>query len=248
MRMNVTVPIKKAYFNRLNELISSIEQSNADKFDEAASVIAETMAIGGGIHVFDTGHLLSYELFNRAGGLVAFQPLKIHLSVENQVRDRGIPKLRNMEGFMKYALQSSKVCPGDVMIIGSVSGKSTEVVDLAKAAKEIGAFVIAVTSLSYSTILRSDHSSGERLFELADLVLDNCAEPMDAMLEIPGLDAHLCPASGISAAVIMWAIEALVAERLIQKGIRPSVLKSANAPGTEAFNNQAYEQYAKFGY
>ncbi|MDF0752811.1 hypothetical protein NLU14_21535, partial [Marinobacter sp. 71-i] len=93
-----------------------------------------------------------------------------------------------------------------------------------------GVTVIALTSLSYSQLLKSDHSSGKRLFELADLVIDNCAPALDAMIEVSDMDAPICPASGISSAVIMWAIEAGTVQLLLQRGIKPTVLKSINNP------------------
>lgn len=80
-----------------------------------------------------------------------------------------------MEGLAAYALRASGALPGDVMIIGSVSGKTMNVIDLAIEAKKFGLKIIALTSMAYSAQVKSEHSSGKRLFECADIVLDNCA-------------------------------------------------------------------------
>lgn len=137
--------------------------------------------------------------------------------------------------------------PGDVIIIGSVSGKSMHVIDLALAAKRFGLTVIAVTSLSYSREVKSDHSSGKRLFECADVVLDNCAPAAEAMMSIEGLDAPFAAASGISAALLLWSVSAVCVEELLKRGLQPSVLKSENFPGGIDYNGKLKEQYAETG-
>ena len=77
-----------------------------------------------------------------------------------------------MEGMAELVLRASKILPGDLLIIGSVSGRSDQVVDLAITAKKYGCQVIAVTSLEYSSNVKSAHSSGLHLFEVADHVID----------------------------------------------------------------------------
>lgn len=237
--------LREMYFTKLRELLNRIEVELEEPIGQAAEVIARTMSKGGCIHVFDTGHMLDSELIDRAGGFVAFRRLRLNYDMDNPVRIR--PELkekdRNLEGLMDYALRSSNALPGDVLIIGSVSGKSVTPVDLALAARKQGIYVIALTSVAYSSQLTSSHSSGLRLFEAADLVLDNCSPPLDAMLEAPGMEAAICPASGIAAASIMWAIKAQVTENLLAQGLEPSVLKSINNPGSAEFNGKMYERY-----
>lgn len=241
--------MRNEFFRSINQLIHTIEEKLSDTMDKAAAVIADTMAAGNCVHIYDTGHMLNSELINRAGGLTAFRALNVQFNVENDMRSRpaDADKDRNMEGMMRYALKASKLLPGDVLIIGSVSGKTVFPVDLAIIAREMGAYVIAMTSVEYSTQLKSDHSSGKRLFEVADLVIDNCSPPLDGMIDVPGLDIAVCPASGIAAATIMWAIEAQVVENLIKLGKKPSILKSINFPGSAEYNEVAYKAYAETG-
>ena len=241
--------LKEKFFESLKQLIVTIEEKQNDGITKAAQVIADAMADGKCVHIYDTGHMLNSELINRAGGLTAFRALNISLHVENNVRKR--PRDpgadRSMAGLMHFSLKQSNVHPGDVLIIGSVSGKSVSPVDLAIAAKEFGAYVIAMTSVEYSSQLKSEHPTGKRLFEAADLVLDNCAPPLDAMVEVPGQEIGICPASGISAATIMWAVKAQVVELLIEKNKKPSILKSINNPGSDVFNEDAYRSYEETG-
>ena len=146
-----------------------------------------------------------------------------------------------------YALRSSGVLPGDVMVIGSVSGKTPNVIDLALACREFGVKVIAVTSVTYSSQLETPHSCGKRLFELADIVLDNCSPFGDAMLPVEGVEKPFSPASGLAAAYIMWAVANQLLEDLLAKGITPSILGSVNYPENVEFNNALYKRYENEG-
>lgn len=241
--------LKEAFFSKLYELVETIENSQEQAILEVSKTISNAMADGHCIHIFDTGHLLDSELINRAGGLYAFQRLRVNFQVENPVRTREEEKHKDkkMEGLMSYALRQSHALPGDVLIVGSVSGKSVFPVDIALSAKEMGLTVIAMTSVAYSSLLKSEHSTGKRLFEVANLVIDNCAPPLDAMVEVDELGLSICPASGIAAAIIMWAIEAKVTENLLERGIKPTILKSINFPGSAEHNEKEYKRYDETG-
>jgi uncharacterized phosphosugar-binding protein len=236
------------YFQKTDELFARIRETQSPAIQAAARLIADSVQAGGCVHVFDTGHLLSAELIYRAGGPALIKAFKYNLTVEDAVRarpDEG--KSRSLEGLAALALKVSNVKNGDVMIIGSVSGKTVNVIDLALEAKAMGVKVIAMTSVEYSSRLKSDHASGKRLMELGDVLLDNCAPFGDAMMEVEGLEAPMCPASGMAAAYIMWAVVAQLADELLKDGKWLSVYKSVNYPGNAEYNVQLNERYAKTG-
>lgn len=88
----------------------------------------------------------------------------------------------------------------------------------------------------------------KKLYELADVVLDNCAPAAEAMMEVEGIEARLCAASGLSAAFILWSVTTVVVEELMKKGKTPGVLKSANFPGGNDYNKSYIEpRYEKEG-
>jgi uncharacterized phosphosugar-binding protein len=242
--------MKQLYFRKLGELLGRIESEQGESIDRAAELISNAVTKGECIHIYDTGHMLDSELIHRAGGMNCFKRLQFTFTVENDVRKRtkDIDKDRNLEGLVRYALNASNVHSGDVLFIGSVSGKSVFPVDLAIHARELGVTVVAITSVAYSSILQSDHSSGKRLFEVADLVIDNCAPSQDGMIELPQMAVSMCPASGIAAAAIMWAIEARTVELLMGKGIKPTILKSVNYPGSLEYNDEEFRKYEETGY
>jgi uncharacterized phosphosugar-binding protein len=153
-----------------------------------------------------------------------------------------------MSGYTNVILQLSNIKAGDVLFIGSVSGKTINVIDLSIEAKKRGIFVIAMTSVIYSSQLASMHDSKLRLFEASDLVIDNCAPYGDAMMDVDGLDSRFIPASGIAAAYIMWALNAEIVENLLKKGIQPGVLRSVNVEENRDYNIELQRRYIEKGY
>lgn len=237
------------YFDTIDALFNQVKSTQKDNVIKAGKMIADAVKDGGCVHIFDTGHIIDSELIERGGGLMLYKPFKYKLNVDNPVRPRDRSSVNtSMEGLADYAIRASGALPGDVMIIGSVSGKSSNVIDLAISAKNFGMKVIALTSLEYSTKVKSDHSSGKRLFECADIVLDNCAPAAEAMIDVDGLEARFAAASGLSAAFIMWSITAVVIETLLSYGITPSVFKSHNFEGGPEFNLKLREIYKETGF
>ena len=185
---------------------------------------------------------------NRAGGPVFIRRFGYGLSVDSSARPRDRSGINSsQEGLAAWALRCSSVMPGDVFIIGSVSGKTLNVIDLAVEAKKFGCKVITVSAHAYSSQLQSQHSCGKRLFELGDVNIDNCAPFGDAMLDVEGLEAKLAPASGISAAYIMWAAIVRTTELLIERGKVPSILMSVNYPPNVEYNKKLYKRYEQEG-
>jgi uncharacterized phosphosugar-binding protein len=238
------------YFGTVVSLIQDVAAKEAERIAAAADACAESIAAGGVVHIHDSGHMLNSELIHRAGGLVGFTPFNFAMSVTNPnaFREMSCPKPDATHETVALAIKSSNLKAGDVLFVGSVSGKSLRIVELAMQAKAAGVKVIGVTSLTYSSQLKSEHPSGRMLYEVADLAIDNHAPYGDAMMEVQGLEMKACPASGISAACILWAVVAGIIERLLAKGIAPSVYRSANAPGGIEDGNRQRERYRELGH
>ena len=242
--------LAQQYVRRLKELIDKIERTQVEKIDEAAKIIAQRVSEGAVVHIFDNGHLLSNEAVERAGGLMLMIPLKFTVTVNNPARDRGDSSTaQSEEVLVKYIVDKSQLQNGDVLIINSVSGINVRPVELALEAKRRGVYLITITSLAYSKVHNSLHSSGRRLFEVADLVIDNCGEEGDALLEVEGMEPKICPSSGVTAAIIIWMLTAQIIVHLLELRIIPSVYKSMGL-GDDAltFNNQQLERYKEEGY
>ena len=237
------------YWDTINDLYSRVKSTQRENIIAAGKLIADAVDQGACVHICDSGHIIDSELIYRGGGLILYKKFKYNLVVDNPVRKRDRSDLdTSMEGLAAYALKASGARPGDVMILGSVSGRTFSIVDLAYEARKMGLKIIAVTSMSYATQVESPHSSGKELYELAGVVLDNCAPAAEAMMEVEGIEARLCAASGLSAAFILWSVTTVVVEELMKKGKTPGVLKSANFPGGNDYNKSYIEpRYEKEG-
>ncbi|MGQ9524528.1 MAG: sugar isomerase domain-containing protein [Armatimonadota bacterium] len=239
------------YFDAIIAKLQELRREESAGIAKAAEACAKALASGGVIHIHDTGHMVSTELVHRAGGLAAISPFGFSLNVNNpnahRDRRRGQPPSGDPE-LVSLALRRSNVRSGDVMVIGSVSGKSAQVVELALQARAMGVTTIGLTAVAYSSKLASDHPSGKRLFESVDIVLDNHADYGDAMLEVEGMDRRICPASGICAAAALWALTAGIVERMVAIGKPPAVYRSVNLPGGPDDVKATQDLYAERGF
>jgi uncharacterized phosphosugar-binding protein len=239
------------YFQTLQAKIAEIA-AQPGPIIQAARLCVNSLVQGGTIHVFDSGHMVSRELIYRAGGLAAFNALSFSLNVDNPVRTRSslpLPPGSSLSfAYIQHIFETNQLRQGDVLIVGSVSGKTANVVELAVQARLHGLTVIALTSLAYSSRLESEHPSGKRLYEAADFVLDNHAPYGDAMLEVEGLEYPICPASGVGAAAVLWAVTAGIVEEMLERGLKPTVYPSVNRPEGRALVSQAEAEALRKGF
>jgi uncharacterized phosphosugar-binding protein len=237
------------YFDLLQLKIEEIAADTKD-IKKAADLCVEALVEGGAIHIFDSGHMVSHELIRRAGGLVALNRLEFNLNVDHVVRARAdiAPAKILSYGYISHIFDTNQLRSRDVLFVGSVSGKSANVVELAQQARAHGLKVIAITALAYSPKLESQHPSGLHLYESADLVLDNHATYGDAMLEVEGLDYPVFPMSGIGAAAVLWGVTAGIIEGLLARGLKPTVYPSINRPNGPALVKQVETDVQEKGY
>lgn len=239
------------YFEALQAKMAEIA-ADPEPIRQAARLCADALASGGAIHIFDSGHMVSSELIHRAGGLAAFSGLGFGLTVSNQVRtraDQPLPADSALSyAYIQHVFETNQLRPGDVLIVGSVSGKTANVIELALQGRKHGLKVIALTALAYSRELESEHPSGLHLYEAADMALDNHAPYGDAMLHVEGLDYDICPASGLGAATVLWAVSAGIVEELLARGLKPSVFPSVNRPDGKQVLNEVYAEALRKGY
>src|SRR5690554_924066 len=135
------------YWETISELYDKVKTMQRENIILAGTLIAETVDQGGCVHIHDTGHIIDSELIYRGGGLILYKKFKYNLIVENPVRKRDRSDIdTSMEGLAAYALKASGAKPGDIFILGSVSGRTFSAVDLAYESKKMGMKLIVITS------------------------------------------------------------------------------------------------------
>ena len=155
----------------------------------------------------------------------------------------GTSKLERLEGYGKLILEGEKIREGDLLILHSVSGRNAVAIDMAAEAKKRGVTVIALTNMNTSTAVASRHSSGKKLYDFADILIDNCGEKGDASLTIPGIPEKAGPTSTVVGALILNAVAVRAMELLLERGIEPPVFISANLDGGDEHNARILEEY-----
>lgn len=243
------------WFERCNQTLASIGATQLETIRQAAQLIAEAGQAGAGLHFYDTGHC-SREAVHRAGGLCLLKHLQFALSVDSPPAPKRAGRVAARhraargaadEQLADIAIQRSGLAPGDVLLVSSVSGRAAVVVQVALAAQRLGAKVVAITNVTYSRAVESLHSSGKRLCEVADLVIDNCGVVGDAVLNVEGLDTGVAPTSGVTFCYIIWAIVAESVAQMRALGLHPHVYRSVNLPDGEQFNARAEAAYRESG-
>jgi uncharacterized phosphosugar-binding protein len=237
-----------AVFARIRATLDVIEAAQGETIAAAAELIADSLADGGVLHVFGTGHseALAMELSGRAGGLIPTNKLALRDAVllgDLPARELADPKAERDPELAQRVWELAPVRAGDIVLIASQSGGNGSTVEMALIAKEAGHPVVALTSLEHSKAIASRHPSGHRLFELADVVIDNGAPHGDAFLPLPG-GGNVCAISSIANAAIAQALVAEVTARLLGRGVEPPVYRSANVEGGDAHNDVWEARYA----
>jgi len=139
--------------------------------------------------------------------------------------------IERLPGYAKVLLDYYGLQKDEAIIVISNSGINAVPVEIAMGAKERGLKVIAITSCGFSSSIPSRHISGKRLFELADVVIDNYVPPGDALVEVKGMVQKVGPISTIIDSAILHSISLCVVEKLLEKGVEPPVYMSATYPG-----------------
>lgn len=107
----------------------------------------------------------------------------------------------------------------------------------------MGITTIAITSLDYSKQVTSRHVCGMNLFEIADIVIDNCGELEDSCMQLAGMKQKIAPTSTIIGAAIVNCLLIMIVERLLEMGVEPPIFHSANVDGGDAFNEKLITDY-----
>ncbi len=229
------------YLDAAEQILRDIRATQLPALRQAAQICAESIAKGGLVHLFGTGHsrIPVEEIFPRHGSFPGFHPI-IELSLTNHTQvvgnngQRQAMYLEKLEGFGEIILRNFIFGPHDCMMVFSNSGVNGVVIDVALGAKQRGMPVIGVVSLAHCQGSPIKHSSGKRLTDIADVTLDNCSPLGDAMVAVDGLEHPVGPGSSIGYVALVNMLKCVVADELTQRGQPPLVLTSSTLIGSAA--------------
>jgi uncharacterized phosphosugar-binding protein len=219
----------EGYLQKALEIAQRAAETQVGAIRVAAELVVEAMVGGRVFWVFGTGHshTLAEELYGRAGGLADIRAvLEPGLMLHEGLQKSSL--LERLPGLADVLLEINEISAGDVVLIASNSGRNAVPVEFALGARERGAQVIALTSMAHSTSTSSRAPRGQRLFETADVVIDNCGIPGDALIEVAGSPERTGATSTMVGAMLVQALTVEIVTRLTERGKTPNVLRSQN--------------------
>lgn len=232
------------YIDITIRLLENILDTEADAIKKAGVKVAESIENDGIIHLFGCGHshILTEEVFYRAGGLAAIHPI-LHEPLMLHEGAAASSVLERKNDYAKTFMNAEDIRPGDIMIVLSTSGRNPVPIDVAEIAREKGAFIIVVTSHQYSASQQSRHTSGKRLSDTGDIVIDNGAVKGDAVLKADKFDIPFAPTSTVTGAAILQAVFAESIDKMVQDNFTPPVFISGNIENADEHNQALVEKY-----
>lgn len=243
-----------SYLDVLRDVLDRIRTTQGDGIEAAAQACADAIAADGLVHAFGAGHsrVVVEELWPRYGSYPGFHPI-VELSITHWHQvvgangQRQAMFLENVPGFAAQVLRNFVAQPPDAFIAISSGGTGVATVEMAEGMQARGVTVIAITSVEQSRQSAAKAPSGNRLCDVADIVLDTCTPVGDAAIPFAETAGAVGPTTTVAAAAIANAIKVRTAELLIARGVVPKVLPAGVVVGAEAMARAFDEAYDEHG-
>jgi uncharacterized phosphosugar-binding protein len=236
-------------WQQLSCLLEEVLATQVGAIQRAAQICADCIEREGVIHTFGSGHSRAFaaELVHRAGGLAPinrmdFEDLALYGNWPLE-RVRSLECERDQEAG-KALLTCHQVEPQDIFLIASQSGVNAAIVEYALQVKKRRHPLIALTSLKHTQRTPSRHPLGQKLYELADIVIDNCTTYGDTLLEFPGGE-QINSASSLIGVLVAQLLTTEIASFLLARGKEVPAFVSDNIPGGIERNLALQRHYEK---
>lgn len=243
-----------AYLEKIQEILKKIQTQEIGKIKKAAKIMAECIENEGRVYMFGSGHSVIpvLDIFPRYGSFVGFFPLYdprlMWFNVIGPGGARELLWLERQQGYAKVFLQSYPLEKRDCMLVFSHGGLNTAPIEVALQAKEKGLTVICVSSLENAKIAERTHPSGKMLPDIADIAIDNCVPPEDALINV-GQPEKVAAGSTVAAVSVAMSLVAETAFLLAKKRKLPPTFASPNIKGIGRSHMQkVYEAFTRFYY
>lgn len=230
--------LAKNWLANVRSVMDQIEDTQTENIRAAAEIMADSIQAERWVHTFGCGHatIPVEEMYPRIGGFVGFHPLcELPLTFFTHITgEMGIHQflfLERVEGYGREIMKSYNFDPRDTMWIFSHSGINNVNIDMALEAKRIGMKVIATGSPKAYEGTKTRHSSGKKIFEIADVVIDSCAPAQDASVVLRDHSDRIGPVSTMAFVSCVWMTICTVAEILADRGVHLYIHPSHNVPG-----------------
>ena len=234
------------YMDKVTEILKVVRENESGVIQEAIDLMTEANLNKQSVFIFGASHagILMEEMYYRAGGMMTINPIFGREVMLDRSPITFTSQMERLEGYGTSLASTVDFKENDVLILHSVSGRNPIIIDIAIAAREKGVKLIGLTNVSYSKSVTSRHSSGKRLFEVVDIVIDNHGDIGDACCDIKGIEQKVGASSTVVGASILNTIIVETCQKLVDSGVKyPPIFYSANLDGGNQLNQELYEQY-----
>src|SRR6188508_2969532 len=230
--------LAKTWLQNARSIMDKIEETQMEKIQQGAIMMADTIEANRWVHTFGCGHatLPIEEMYPRIGGFVGFHPMvELPLTFFTRITgEMGVHQfvfLERVEGYGVEIMKGYNFDPRDTMWVFSHSGINNVNIDVALEAKKRGMKVIAYGSAAEAKGKQTRHSSGKSIFDIADLVVDSCAPAGDSSVPLKNHFDKVGPVSTMAFITCVWMTVCTVAEILADRGVKLYIHPSHNVPG-----------------
>lgn len=245
--------LAKQWLNNARDVMTRIEDTQMENIRKAAEIMADSIQAGRWVHTFGCGHatIPIEEMYPRIGGFVGFHPMvELPLTFFTRITgEMGVHQflfLERAEGYGIEIMKGYSFDPKDTMWIFSHSGINNVNIDVAIEAKKKGMKVIAYGSAAEAKGKKTRHSSGNTIFDIADLVVDSCAPLADASVPLKNHVDKVGPISTMAFVTCVWMTVTTVAEILADRGVKLFIHPSHNAPGDTTSKQRLDDALAEY--
>jgi uncharacterized phosphosugar-binding protein len=239
------------YLNRISGIIGKIQTTQKDKIVAAGEILAASIASGGRVYLFGSGHSVIpvLDVFPRYGSFVGFYPVYdprlMWFNVVGPGGARELLWLEQQEGYARVILASYEIESRDSFLIFSHGGLNAVPIEMAMGAREKGARVVSISSHQNYEQASAIHSSKKKLVDVSNIAIDNCVPPEDALVPADGVLERFAAGSTVAAVSIAMALVAEVGVRLVRSGKRLFTFVSPNIATSPGHNEQVFQEYAR---
>ncbi|WP_407652508.1 sugar isomerase domain-containing protein [Amycolatopsis cynarae] len=225
----------------VTEAIRNAATGNEEPVSQTAALLLTTLTRDGLVYTAGAGHSLAAvaETFYRAGGLACVYPL-YHPELLPLHGAEASTGAERRPGLAAQVLAAAGPGPDDLLVVFSNSGVNPYPVELARAAREAGTPVIAVTSRT--SVAAAPRRSEGTLIDAASVVLDTGVRPGDA--SFPADNPRTAALSTVLNAFLWNSVLAALVSLAEEAGnVTVPLWRSSNVPGGDEANAALLARY-----
>ena len=239
------------YYETVAEAIMTQQQKFIDtqieNFEKAALLMTESWKNKNNVWIFSgaAGDIITQELHFRAGGFATMNPIIFtnpYLKFSS-IRPLSLMwQIEKLPSIIRFMWQNVAFEKGDTVTLNSAAGANTMMVEAADICKELGMNSIAITNTTLSKQCETSALNGEKLYEVADVVIDLCGTDTLGKVKIKNGE-YICSGDLVLGVMSAQSLVVATAAEMAKQGYEAPILRSVNKEGAAVYNSALMQKY-----